>query len=272
MMKVPHVSGVKTLDLAIIAIVVLVLIPILHDSSAIPLRSARDLYNAAQVILYGDVLSKHAGPSPKTAYIDVKVLDYYKNPKQFAMMTLQERNETNPRLGNVVFEAGDRGLFYLNEYNGLYIISPYSIKVQSGCDARQMLGIPVLSGQPFHGFPAGPIMEDKRCSSPYPHLPDKQESLQRPLDQQRLGVLPDHVVCREGLHLVTREQDGSPACVTLDTAMALLERGWTRNETAWPEGGMNYEEGTNSTIIPGHLPRGSCGVAMPYYYSAKVTN
>lgn len=74
------------------------------------------------------------------------------------------------------------------------------------------------------------------------------------------------------MQLVIKEQDGSPACVTPSTAMSLLERGWTRDETAWPQGGMNYEARTNSTIIPGHMPRGSCGVVPPYFYSARIIN
>lgn len=47
-----------------------------------------------------------------------------------------------------------------------------------------------------------------------------------PLKQFKLGILIDEIQCRESLILVIKN-DGSPACVKLETKHTLIERGWT---------------------------------------------
>jgi len=46
-----------------------------------------------------------------------------------------------------------------------------------------------------------------------------------PLKQTSQGIDPPHVICKEGLVLIIK-YNGSPACVRLDTAVKLEERGW----------------------------------------------
>jgi hypothetical protein len=48
-----------------------------------------------------------------------------------------------------------------------------------------------------------------------------------PLKQFRSGTATKDVTCKEGLQLVIKAEDSSPACVTTNTATALMERGWT---------------------------------------------
>lgn len=50
-----------------------------------------------------------------------------------------------------------------------------------------------------------------------------------PLKQLEAGIKPLDVKCREGFLLVTKHDNGSPACVTTSTAVVLAERGWTTN-------------------------------------------
>lgn len=52
-----------------------------------------------------------------------------------------------------------------------------------------------------------------------------------PLEQARLGVRPDSVNCSNGLWLLIKAEDGSPACVGPGTAKELIERGWARQGT-----------------------------------------
>jgi len=46
-----------------------------------------------------------------------------------------------------------------------------------------------------------------------------------PLQQTKLGILPEDVICETGLKLI-QKYDGSPACVKPETISKLIERGW----------------------------------------------
>ncbi len=47
-----------------------------------------------------------------------------------------------------------------------------------------------------------------------------------PKQQIANGVLPKDVICKEGLELIFKSTDGTPACVKPETAKKLIERGW----------------------------------------------
>ena len=47
-----------------------------------------------------------------------------------------------------------------------------------------------------------------------------------PQQQLKNGFLPQQVICKEGLELIFKSTDGSPACVKPTTAEKLIERGW----------------------------------------------
>ena len=57
----------------------------------------------------------------------------------------------------------------------------------------------------------------------------------------------------------------------LDAAYMLIKKGWATSESAYPGGDRQFVLGTNSTIIPAHLPRSS-GLQIPYYESSRVIN
>jgi hypothetical protein len=71
--------------------------------------------------------------------------------------------------------------------------------------------------------------------------------------------------------LIVKSEDGSPACVKLETAYMFIKRGWATSESAYPEGNAQFALKTNSTIIPGHLPRSS-GLMIPYQQTSRTTN
>ena len=47
-----------------------------------------------------------------------------------------------------------------------------------------------------------------------------------PKQQTDVGILPSEVECKNGLELIFKATDGSPACVKPSTAEKLIERGW----------------------------------------------
>ncbi|HEX5457487.1 MAG TPA: hypothetical protein VFX64_03775 [Candidatus Nitrosotalea sp.] len=106
----------------------------------------------------------------------------------------------------------------------------------------------------------------QRSSSPHITIEDMS-----PLQQFKSGIAFNDVKCKQGLHLVIKTKDNSPACVKLDTAYMLIKKGWAASESAYPGGDRQFAPDTNSTIIPAHLPRSS-GVRVPYYESSRVIN
>ena len=74
----------------------------------------------------------------------------------------------------------------------------------------------------------GPGYELEEIGQGYPakEFPKNISSLLSPLSQFKSGIPTSSVVCNAGLYLVIKSEDGSPACVKLDTAQTLIERGW----------------------------------------------
>jgi len=50
-----------------------------------------------------------------------------------------------------------------------------------------------------------------------------------PLKQFNSGIKAQDVKCNQGLQLIFKSEDGSPACVNLDTASKFVERGWAKS-------------------------------------------
>ncbi len=96
-------------------------------------------------------------------------------------------------------------------------------------------------------------------------------TLESPLKQFKSGILASEVQCAQGLELVLKVGDNSPACMKLDVAYVLIKRGWATSESAYPGDNTQFALDTNSTIIPAHLPRSS-GVRIPYSESSRVIN
>jgi hypothetical protein len=57
----------------------------------------------------------------------------------------------------------------------------------------------------------------------------QSETTPSPLKQFKSGIATHYIKCKEGLYLIIKSEDGSPACVTPDTANILIERGWAKN-------------------------------------------
>jgi hypothetical protein len=57
-------------------------------------------------------------------------------------------------------------------------------------------------------------------------LVEPKNVVESPLKQFKSGIAAMNVVCADGLTLVIKAEDGSPACVKPTTANILIERGW----------------------------------------------
>ena len=55
---------------------------------------------------------------------------------------------------------------------------------------------------------------------------EQNTKLFSPKHQLKNGFLPEEIICKEGLVLVFKSTDGSPACVKPATKQKLIERGW----------------------------------------------
>ena len=45
--------------------------------------------------------------------------------------------------------------------------------------------------------------------------------------QLKFGILPEDITCHDNMELIFKDSDGSPACVTSETKLKLMERGWS---------------------------------------------
>ena len=55
---------------------------------------------------------------------------------------------------------------------------------------------------------------------------EKSQLYFSPKKQLELGIAPENVVCNDGLELIFKSSDSSPACVKPATAEKLIQRGW----------------------------------------------
>ncbi|MDE1814893.1 MAG: hypothetical protein KGI05_09570, partial [Thaumarchaeota archaeon] len=49
-----------------------------------------------------------------------------------------------------------------------------------------------------------------------------------PLQQFQSGIIAKDVMCKQGLQLIFKSEDDSPACAKSDTSNILIERGWAK--------------------------------------------
>lgn len=47
-----------------------------------------------------------------------------------------------------------------------------------------------------------------------------------PLKQFKAGIATHYIKCKESLHLIIKAEDGTPACVKIETGIKLVNRGW----------------------------------------------
>ncbi|MHB8545227.1 MAG: hypothetical protein ACYDAJ_00470 [Nitrosotalea sp.] len=79
-----------------------------------------------------------------------------------------------------------------------------------------------------------PTMESHNCNyttagGTYIEYPASNiTKISSPLQEFRSGINMKDISCKQGLQLIQKSEDGSPACVKPDTASILIERGWAK--------------------------------------------
>lgn len=122
---------------------------------AMPNLSPQDLYKASEMVFYGQVISKQAGPGPDYYYYQVKVQTFFKNSQTSDSITVAGHKPSEGHVTYPQFEIGDKAIFYINKTDGINTISPYSQKAGDACDVHSFLG-PEYFGSlgNYHGGPA----------------------------------------------------------------------------------------------------------------------
>jgi hypothetical protein len=93
-----------------------------------------------------------------------------------------------------------------------------------------------------------------------------------PLKQFKSGINAQDVKCKQGLQLVIKAEDGSPACITSDTAIVLVEHRWATNvPQPNPMTGLNNTEGIATLKNQAYYFETANYTDDAYYHPAQIS-
>ncbi len=188
-----------------------------------------EFWDSADIILDGFVISNKHIEADKLVQHDVRIEQYFKNPKPEKMITVYGPDAYNedwfyPKF----FEEGDRVLFYLKKVDDKYIILEHSVKATQECSPRDMIGLSTLPGEPIgRGGPTLFFDPYQTCNG-YLYSVDYLSKTLRPLKQFEAGIKLEDIGCTKNLVLVVKI-DGSPACVKAASVTKLVAWGWAKS-------------------------------------------
>jgi hypothetical protein len=216
----------KPLLLFTIIILSLVFVVESYDVHAIIVGHPLDFWDSADIILDGTVLSTTTIDSENLVQHDVKVEQYFKNPKPQQMITVYGPTAHNERwFYPKFFEEGKRALFYLIKVDDKYIILEHSREATENCDPRTMIGLSTLPGESMaRGGPTlfyDPYQTCNGYLTPAGFLRGMS-----PLKQWQAGIKLGDIGCRDTLQLMFRHS-GEPVCVKESSVSRLFDYGWT---------------------------------------------
>jgi len=187
-----------------------------------------EFWDSADIILDGHVISTSFNETDNLVRHDVKVEQYFKNPKPQKMITVYGPDAYNedwfyPKF----FEEGDRVLFYLKKVDDKYIILEHSVKATHECSPRDLIGLSTLPGEPIgRGGPTLFFDPYQTCNG-YLYSVDWLSSSLKPLKQFEAGIKLEDIRCEEDRVMVVKI-DGSPACVKPTSVTKLVAWGWAK--------------------------------------------
>ena len=203
------------------------------DRTAYPIQDIDplELWSMNDVIMDGTVIDKESLSDENGKEIfgyNIKVNEYFKG-KQNAKIIYAKQMHAFP---NFHLEKDDNALFYIRNTSEFgYVIQPHSVKTFGDCDARNLIEISQLpNGEYFRSSPTRSESYFDPCIADYfSYDPDFFKGIVNgitPLKQMSFGIPIEKVLCFDNLVLI-QKHDGTPACVTPESAIALYERGWT---------------------------------------------
>lgn len=179
------------LNLLIVLIVFLITIEIPDSFAYLMEKTILEQYQENEIILIGNVTSLSENSIEGFTEYVIKVEKFIKNPQKSYTLNViglgAKSSDIHISLEQI-YEKNTRVFLFLNETDGILRISPYS-----------------FSALNFN--------------------PD-QDFILPPLKLHHGGISIDDIVCRGNLELVIKANDKSPACVSLNTKVKLMERGW----------------------------------------------
>jgi hypothetical protein len=163
----------KTLFFTIIIILFASLvIPTLQNAIAIPYVAPQDLYKQSDMVFYGQVITKQAGPGPDYDYYQVQVKTYFKNPQTSDSITVAgHKPDNNTRMAYPQFKIGDKAIFYINKLGGINTMSPYSQIAGEACDVRSFVEPYILPSSPTLGAVAQSTIYIEDVNENMPYIP-----------------------------------------------------------------------------------------------------
>ena len=222
----------KTTSLTIIAIffiaifTILMMTPMKNVSGLLVAETPLQTYTSSDLILVGKVTSLEKISNFTTEYkYSIQVEQYVKNslPNQTVTAIGRYYTDSSPPK----FETGQRILLLLDKEDDNYIISSNSAIATDGCNAHQMLGFRAFPDESISGVNLqDKFTVDKNCLDPMIEINPSMDLGFSPLKQFKAGTEAKDISCREDFVLITKSQNGFPACVTPDTANKLVIKGW----------------------------------------------
>lgn len=188
-----------------------------------------EFWNSANIILDGTVISTTKIDSEHLVLHDIKVNQYFKNPKPQQTITAYGPDVYNEKwFYPKVFDQGDRVLFYLKKIDDKYMILEQSILATEKCTPRDMIGLSTLPGEPTGRGGSTLLFDPYQTCNGY-LFPVYFFTDLPPTKQLKSGIHSEDVKCKIGLTQVIK-YDGSPVCVKPDTAAKLIQLGWTSSD------------------------------------------
>ncbi len=222
----------KILQLAIIVLAfsVLILSNWSQAEGRIVPQTVLQLYKESDMILVGNVIFVETTSSDIYTLYHIKVEQYLKSPLQNDTITVKGLGPDGGRPPpDPKFTVGDRVRLYLYNENGTYMISMYSTIANPKCYAHELLGL-----GPHEPIPRGGYDQNYsiiNCGPPFQFTSYPHTTFLPPEIQLKSGMQAENIACNDGLQLIFKTEDGTPACVTTSTAQKLINRGWTKTAT-----------------------------------------
>ncbi len=87
-----------------------------------------------------------------------------------------------------------------------------------------------------------------------------------PLEQFLKGIQVNNIQCNNGMQLIIKAEDGSPACVKPDTASILVERGWAKETSSQTPSNIVTTFAACDTSYPPNVDGLPVGKGFPLLY------
>ena len=212
----------------ILSIIALVYFLTLQYAQGLIIGHPMEFWDSADIILDGVVISAKHIEADKLVQNDVRVEQYFKNPKPEKTITVYGADAYNEDwFYPVFFKEGDRVLFYLKKVDDKHIILEHSVKATHECSPRDLIGLSTLPGEPIgRGGPTLFFDPYQTCNG-YLYSVDYLSRTLKPLKQFEAGIKLEDIRCAE-VRVMVVKIDGSPACVKPASVTKLVAWGWAK--------------------------------------------